>query len=461
MFRVLVVVTALLFTTVESYCQCTPIIGSNPDPATVCEDLTIQFSDNSTCPSLARRWSFGDGSPSTNVQNPSHTFTAGKIGDTTYTVILEKQDLSGVWSNTLKTVTVYKKPNASFTVSSTTACIIVDTLQFTNTSAMPAGNTLSWDFGDGSPLSSATNPKHTFNSAASSSYLVKLTVTNVRGCSRTATREIIVNEIPNPNFTMDANVGCDPLEVTFTNTTAEGAFPVTGWSWNFGNQGSSNLKNPGKFTFHGQSLYAVSLSATNTAGCTNTTTNNLVVKKTPDISFDLPTEVCVNDTALVRYTGNADPGATYTWDFKNAKSQTGTGQGPIKVTYASAGTKEISLRVTENGCISEGSTSIKVNPLPQVNLSANKEGICVGEEVLFTAAPSGLKNYTFYNSGTELQSSPSTRFQTTTLSTPNQIWVEAEDEKGCGSDASNIISVVVNQKPLITLSTLTSTICEG
>lgn len=447
---------------VDSYGQCTPVIGTNPDPAAVCEGVTIQFSDNSACTSLGRRWNFGDGSANTNVQNPSHTFNAGKIGDTTYTVTLEKQDINGVWTSSNKTINIYKKPAASFNVSSLTACVIVDTLQFTNTSPMPAGNTVSWNFGDGSPTSNVEHPTHTYNSTASSVYSVGLTVTNQRGCSRTVAKDITVNEIPNPNFTMDGNVGCDPLMVTFTNTTAEGAFPVTGWNWDFGGLGSSLSKEPGSFTFNGANVYAVSLSATNTAGCTNTTTNNVVVKKTPTIAFSLPNEVCKGDSILVSYSGDANPNATYNWNFQDAQIISGSGPGPWTLAFTSAGTKDISLSITENNCFAQGQTHIKVNPLPQVSLSSNvgSNGICLGEEVLLSAIPANYPGYTFYNDGAVLQSGSSPTLSITGLSMPNNLWVVAQDNKGCGSDASNSLSITVNQKPSISISTDVSTVCE-
>ena len=75
--------------------QCVPVISSNPALANGCEDLTIQFTDPSSC-SQDRVWDFGDGTPTTSVQNPSHTFSSGIVGDTTYTVELKLQDFGGV-----------------------------------------------------------------------------------------------------------------------------------------------------------------------------------------------------------------------------------------------------------------------------------------------------------------------------------------------------------------------------
>lgn len=447
----------------QGYSQCIPIIGSNPDITKVCEDLTIQFLDNSTCPSsLARNWNFGDGTATSNVQNPSHSFSAGVTGDTTYTVTLEKE-YNGSWVSTQKLVTVYKKPAVSFNVSKLTACIIIDTLQFTNTSPMPFGTSLSWDFGDGSALSASPTPTHTYTSAEKSSYITRLSVTNTNNCVSIASKTIIVNEIPNPNFTMNTNTGCDPLTVTATNTTVEGAFPITKWSWNFGGQGTSILKDPTEVTLTGANIYGISLSATNSAGCTNTTTNNLVVKKTPTVSFNLPVSVCVADTANVIYTGDGDPTASYSWSFPNSQSATGNAFGPYKVTYASAGQRNIILEVTENGCAKKDTTTIAVNSLPVVSLTSNDLDnlICEGAEIVFSAQPSGYGKYIFYNQGVEVQNGASATYQTTGLLSPNSLTVIAEDGNLCRSLVSNSIVTNVSPEPITTISTPSTSICDN
>lgn len=445
----------------QAYSQCTPIIGSSSSNA--CEGTTIIFSDLSTCQTQERKWKFGDNSDSTDVQNPSHTFSAGVTGDITYTVTLSIKE-NNVWYTSTKAVTIYKKPVASFDVSKSIACIIVDTLQFTNTSPIPAGTTLSWDFGDGStlPAPASTTPTHTYSSAAVSSYIAKLTVTNNKNCVSSASKTIAVNEIPNPNFTMNTNIGCDPVTVTATNTTVEGAYPITNWSWNFGGQATSILKDTTAVTLMGANVYGISLSATNSAGCTNRTTKNVVVKKTPTVSFNLPLSVCVADTANVIYTGDGDPTASYNWSFPNSQSPTENTFGPHKVTYASAGQRKIILEVTENGCASKDSTTIAVKSLPVVGLISNDLDnlICEGAEIVFSAQPSGYAKYIFYNKGVEVQNGASATFQTTGLLSPNSLTVIAQDANSCRSLASDSIVTNVSVKPITSISTLNTSICD-
>lgn len=449
----------------QGYSQCTPVIGSNIDPIEVCEGATVLFSDKSACSTLYTEWDFGDGSLKTTVTNPSHIFSAGVTGDATYTVTLRKSDDQVNWIDSKKDVTIYKKPLASFNVSTPNlkACVIVDTLQFTNTSAMPVGTTLAWDFGDGSTLSApaSATPTHTYTSTGGSPYPTKLTVTNIKGCSSSASKNITVNEIPNPDFTMSTASGCDPVTVSVTNKTKDEA-SITKWLWNFGGQATSTSKDTTAVTITGANIYGIKLSATNSAGCTNTTTKNLTVKKTPTVSFNSPANVCVADTANVFYTGDGDPTASYNWSFPNSQSATGNTFGPYKLTYGSAGLRNIILEVTENGCAKKDTTTIAVNPLPVVSLTSDDldSTICEGSEIIFSAKPSGYGKYMFYNQGVEVQNGVSASYKTKGLLSPNSLTVIAQDGNLCRSLVSNAIVTNVKPEPITTISTPSTSICD-
>jgi PKD repeat protein len=78
-------------------------------------------------------------------------------------------------------------PNATFTATPSTGGAPLP-VQFTDTTFGPVTSRV-WDFGDGSPTSTATNPSHTY--AALGTYTASLTVTNANG-STTATQVIKV-----------------------------------------------------------------------------------------------------------------------------------------------------------------------------------------------------------------------------------------------------------------------------
>lgn len=84
------------------------------------------------------------------------------------------------------------------------------TVQFTGSSssdpdAQPL--TYSWNFGDGTPVSTAANPAHTFTppSSAAAGYTVTLTVTDSGGLSASASLFIVVNDTP-PDVTINSPV---------------------------------------------------------------------------------------------------------------------------------------------------------------------------------------------------------------------------------------------------------------
>ena len=82
-------------------------------------------------------------------------------------------------------------PNTTFTATPSTGAAPL-AVQFADTTAGPVTSRL-WNFGDGSPTSTATNPSHTY--AALGQYTASLTDTNANGSS-TATQPISVVVAP-------------------------------------------------------------------------------------------------------------------------------------------------------------------------------------------------------------------------------------------------------------------------
>lgn len=153
-----------LFTATKINAQCTAEISTNTKKG--CETLTIQFTDQSTGAVQSRTWDFGDGSPFSGVQNPTHTYNAGVNGDTTYIVTLTTQCISGGSSSARDTVTVYKKPFVDFTTSKTTICALSDSACLTNLSTTGTGFAYAWNFGDANS-STIVSPCHIYSTGAS------------------------------------------------------------------------------------------------------------------------------------------------------------------------------------------------------------------------------------------------------------------------------------------------------
>jgi PKD repeat protein len=135
----------------------------------------VEFTNTSTGTNLSFAWDFGDGSPISTEEHPTYTYTAAM----TYTVVLTAQNNLGtdVYTDTVVVLDEGIAPTASFTVSPE-MILAGRAAQFNNTS-QGTDLTFSWDFGDGSPLVTDTNPVHIY--AAPGFYTVTLTATNDLG----------------------------------------------------------------------------------------------------------------------------------------------------------------------------------------------------------------------------------------------------------------------------------------
>ncbi|MEQ9299361.1 MAG: Ig-like domain-containing protein [Cyclobacteriaceae bacterium] len=159
-----------------------------------CGPLTTTFSDGSsingpgTIESSA--WNFGDGSTSTD-QNPSHTYNDPGV----YTVSLTVTSSTGC-SNT-RTRTNYVQvigPDVDFQIDPgyTPETCLPQNIPFKDLTIFGAPIiSYTWDFGDGGTSSDFGNTSHEYTTEGQ--FDVSLTVTDIDGCSRTLTKENLID----------------------------------------------------------------------------------------------------------------------------------------------------------------------------------------------------------------------------------------------------------------------------
>lgn len=128
--------------------------------------LIVQFTNTSTNSPTSYLWSFGDGSSTSTLQNPSHTFTS--IGTFTVTLTTTNNSGSNSITHTVTTTGVVKKPVSNFNTLSVN-------FRDTSTNVPTSWN---WNFGDGGS-STLQNPTHIYSKAGN--YTVKLVATNSAG----------------------------------------------------------------------------------------------------------------------------------------------------------------------------------------------------------------------------------------------------------------------------------------
>ncbi|MGL1885897.1 MAG: PKD domain-containing protein, partial [Reichenbachiella sp.] len=144
------------------------------------------------------------------------------------------------------------------------------------------------------------------------------------------------------------------------------------------------------FSTDGVGTYSVSLNVANSDGCTNNTSQEIILYNAPDTpDFDFsPTSVCSNAditfSNLSTETGIEDV-VTYAWDFGNG--DVSTDKNPTYA-FATAATNSVSLTATIPGCTSDPyAEDVIVADGPSVNFSY-LNNCTVGSTINFTDASS-------------------------------------------------------------------------
>jgi len=216
--------------------------------------FNVAFTDTSTGIPAGWKWSFGDGTSSTQ-QNPTHKYSRAGL----YTVSLTVKNAAG--SNTvIKTdyITVVAKPTVEFSAKPIEGKAPL-TVAFNDTST---GSPIKWkwSFGDGT-TSTKQNPTHKYSEVGR--YTVALTATNGNG-SNTVTKTDYIKVVTKPvaNFTSSVTAGKATLTVAFNDTST--GIP-TGWKWAFGDGKTSTIQNPRhEYSYAGN--YTVKLTVSNVVG---------------------------------------------------------------------------------------------------------------------------------------------------------------------------------------------------
>jgi len=232
-----------------------------------CLSDSVKFTDNSTVNPgniTGWNWTFGDGTNSTS-HNPHHLYDS----IATYTVSLTALSDSGCSATATQTVGISPSPLAGFTSQSNCLSLLVN---FTDTSKISSGTitNYTWTFGNGG-TSIAPSPAYTYST--SGTYTVLLQVKSNNGCTDTATKVVTTGQPVSADYIPDGGNYNVSQGINFTNQSTGAAT----YTWTFGDNNTSTVTDPNHaFTLPG--TYTVTLIATNSLGCSDTTKHEFSIK---------------------------------------------------------------------------------------------------------------------------------------------------------------------------------------
>ncbi|MFZ1451594.1 MAG: PKD domain-containing protein, partial [Ferruginibacter sp.] len=164
-----------------------------------CETRVISFTDASTANVGVLdqwTWDFGDASPTSNLQNPTHVYAAAGAYTVTLTVRNDKGCISNPIASTV--VNIDNRPQAGYIIPE--VCLSDTYAQFIDTSKIAAGSVVAWEWYFDDPFATAGNPNTSTLQNPTHSYSavgvydsVQLIVTSAAGCRDTIIQTLVVN----------------------------------------------------------------------------------------------------------------------------------------------------------------------------------------------------------------------------------------------------------------------------
>jgi gliding motility-associated-like protein len=297
---------------------------------------------------------------------------------------------------------IYGQVVANFNPSKTGGCSPL-AVSFNNaTTGASSGATYTWNFGNGNII---TTTDSTLPVAATYSipqtYTVTLTVHDGPQVSSKSV-DIIVHQVPSLDFAAGVTSGCQPLATSFSSVAVAGDGFISGYFWDFGdgNTLSTALGNVNK-TYNFPGTYTVSLSVTNSFGCSSTLQKKNIITVfpgvTPAFTADSITLCNITDPVQFQNSSTGPLPLTYTWNFGDG---TGSNSANPSHQYTAKGTYSVQLTATSpqgcTGTLVRAAYIDVANFNPDFNFSSPS---CTGSSVQLTdisnPSPSSTSQWTF------------------------------------------------------------------
>ncbi|HLO57918.1 MAG TPA: PKD domain-containing protein [Bacteroidales bacterium] len=352
-----------------------------------CNPLNVIFDNNSRGQNLDFIWDFGDKTYSTSQNPPPRVYKNSTAKDTTYFVNLTVMNLAGCDSSVTKTVKVYSKVTADYSIERVDSCspfrIKVD-----NFSSGGITDYI-WKYTAQDSLTLHTNadpviPVYHNKGLVPLTYPFVLRTRNSHGC--TAQKSDIITVFPemHANFHPGKISGCEPLKVDLVNNS--NLIEGTTFSWDFGDGRTSNLTSPVNHIFNNltniTAPHTIRLQATTQYGCFDDTT--ITVQVYPYIyakfSIDKPA-ICSDEPFAIDRNSSAGAINHYYWNYGDGTGNHEKTDAVFNHTYNNPGTTDLNPHITltvtnAQGCDTSWTETIPVHPQAVAAFNVDNSEAC-------------------------------------------------------------------------------------
>lgn len=246
--------------------------------------------------------------------------------------------------------------------------------------------------------------------------------------------EMQLNIIPTPVVDFTTGNSCVGNPIQFEDLSTAGSYSVESWLWTFEGGTTSDLRNP-EHQFDEVKDYKVSLSITNSEGCSDLTEKMIRVNPLPEMVFTHEDIAAINTP--IAFKNNCSKAIAYHWDFGDGS--TSTDLDPFHI-FTKKGIFTI-LLIAESidGCTNTLTSEIVIVGKPEASFTRTADG-CGPLSVEFTNTSTGKHvNYLWdFGNGTH-----------STQANPDPVIYE----QGVLSDTTYLVSLTIENKGGISVFT--------
>jgi gliding motility-associated-like protein len=455
-------------TTVKATFNIKPVL-QYPALSAVCETVTgsVSVATASVTNSVP-----GNGIYKGPATNSAGQFTPSQAGSGTHTIWYVYTTDGGCIDSVSQNILVYAKPSLGFSFPSGGCLPTSGLAQFTNTSTIKDGQTVSynWNFGDANATgtnpntSTLVSPSHYYTKH--DVYSIKLTAVTANGCGADTTISTTFSIQPELSFGSLSAV-CENVtaNVSVAKATVTNGVTGTGIYRGPGTDNAGNF-NPALAKAGTHTIWFI---YTANGGCKDSVSQTIVVYPKPIANFTVTGDICVDGLATINDQSTLATGSIVRWDWNfgdGTPDVSYTSNNPLTRSYAADKTYTIKLVATSNNsCVSDAvSKTVTVHPLPKADFSL-PAGICMPNgSAQFTntstVADNSALSYQWSFGDGSAQSTSANATHTYATSGSYNVALIATSSFGCVSDTVKVLSSFYD-KPVASFAVAPETLCQG
>lgn len=409
----------------------------------ICSGETVSF-QNTSINGTQLSWNFGNGQTAT-IPNPSMKFENTGTMTVYIPVTLSVASADECSDSIVKYITVNPLPSNQLQFNTKEACHPANITMQTAS----GGKTYYWDFGDGTFQYGAQSMTHTYinETTVNKKYIITLNFTSNKGCVGTFTDSVTIFPSPQAMYVTNTQIGCSPLEVTFTNQSqgAESNY----WRMLGDTVLNNSLQVTQTFTNNGttQISFPTSLLVVSANGCSSQ--HEVVINVFPPLQANfVPSSTTGCSPMQINFENTSTGASTYIWHYGDGN--TSTNINTQHVYMHNQPTSQIYqvyvVARSAYNCIDTSSIiPITIHPSPQSSFVLSTIAGCSPLSILVTNTSKGATSYLWnFDDGviSDLQTIGTYKYKNTSDSVEKRMMtLSAFNEFGCVDTSIQPISV--------------------